>query len=142
MRLSEDEIAIVRQSFRDAMVLRERFQLDFYEAFFHRAPDAREMFRQDLGGQGMRFMTTMQVIVNNLDTEDLPGKLADLGHAHAALGVHVRYFEPMREALVETLARTLGDAWREEIGDAWRKAFDEMAQAMIAAGRIDRAGSG
>lgn len=142
MPLTEREIAIVRRSFQDAMVLRERFQLDFYEAFFHRAPDAREMFRQDLSGQGMRFMTTMQVIVDNLDTDDLPAKLADLGHAHAVLGAHTRHFEAMREALVETLARTLGDAWRDEIGAAWRKAFDEMARAMIAAGRTDRAGSG
>ena len=142
MRLSEHEIAIVRQSFRDAMALRERFQLDFYEAFFRRAPETRQMFRHDISGQGMRFMTTMQTIVNNVGAADLPKKLADLGHAHAALGVHVEHFAPMGEALVETLARTLGENYREEIGDAWRKAFDEIAQAMIVAGGMDRAGTG
>ena len=138
MPLTQNELAIVRRSFQDAMVMREPFQLDFYEAFFRRAPEARKMFREDISGQGMRFMTTLRTIVDNLDTEDLSENLADLGHAHSALGVQVEHFGPMREALVETLARTLGDAWHDEIGDAWRKAFDEMAEAMIAAGRMDR----
>lgn len=40
--------------------------------------------------------------------------------------------------LVETLAKTLGDDWHDEIGAVWRKAFDEMAEAMIANG-MDRA---
>lgn len=138
MHLTEREIAIVRGSFQDALVLREPFQVDFYEAFFRRAPDARQMFREDIVGQGMRFMTTMQAIVENLGTDDLADKLADLGRSHAVLGVQERHFAPMREALVETLAKTLGDDWHEEIGATWRKAFDEMAEAMIANG-TDRA---
>lgn len=139
MRLSEQEIAIVRRSFEDAMAIREPFQLDFYEAFFRRAPETRQLFRHDISGQGMRFMTTMQMIVNNVDAADLPRRLADLGRAHAALGVQFEHFAPMGEALIETLARTLGEDYRDEIGDAWRKAFDELAQAMIAAGKLERA---
>lgn len=137
MKLSEEEIRLVQQSFREALDLREPFHTDFYEAFFRRAPETRGMFRDDITGQGMRFMNTLGAIVDNISGGDLQERYADLGQAHAALGVHAAHFEPMREALVETIAATLGDRYSPEIGDAWRKAFDAMAQEMMRLGGID-----
>lgn len=136
MQLTDREIELVRRSFQEAMLRREPFQLDFYEEFFRRAPETRSMFRDDIAGQGMRFMNAMRAIVDNIGKDNLADRLVDLGHGHAALGVRAEHFEPMREALVATLASTIGDSYTDEIGAAWRKAFDEIAKAMVQAGSM------
>lgn len=136
MAVSAREAALIRASFRsvhDRIVPASR---DFYEVLFRRRPDLRGLFRSDLAGQGMRFMSTLQVVVDTLEAPDaVAARLRDLGHSHAALGVRPEHFVPMREALFEVLGTYLGVGWDAETQAAWRKAYDQMAARMIAAGR-------
>jgi len=95
------------------------------------------MFREDIAGQVMRFVGTLKVIVDNIERSAL---LKDVyvkpGKAHASLGVHAGHFEPMREAVVETIAARPSERYRPEIGEAWRQAFYLVARAMIRIGEI------
>ena len=91
------------------------------------------MFREeDLGGQGMRFMTTLSVIIDNLHhPEAIEERYADLGAGHRALGVKAEHFEPMGKALIDTLADSLGARFTDETREAWKAAYAEVAQAII-----------
>ena len=137
MPLSDTQKTQIREGFAH---LRESLQpasLAFYEAFFRRRPDLRPMFRDDLAGQGMRFMATLGLVVDMLDTpEMLADRMADLGRGHAALGVQAEHFAPMGEALIETLQGELGPDFTPEAEAAWRAAYAEVARQLVASGQL------
>ena len=137
MPLSDDQLTLIRQSFD---VLRRDLQpasTFFYEDLFGRAPELRDLFRDDLAGQGMKFMSTLAVIVDNLHhPEDLVERYADLGSLHRTLGVSQAMFDPMREALLATIRDALGDMYTIDIESAWRVAYDDVAGALIGKGDI------
>ena len=137
MPLSDDQLTLIRQSFN---VLRHEMKPSstfFYDDLFRRAPELRSLFRDDLAGQGMKFLSTLAVIVDNLHQPDtLADRYSDLGRLHRTLGITGPMFEPMGEALLATIRNALGETWTIEIEAAWRQAFGEMADELIARGGI------
>ena len=137
MDLTDREIALIRDSF--ARLKADRSDVNpfgdaFYARVFERMPEARRLFRPDLEGQGMQFLTTLHVLVDHLDD---PGRvdeeLAKLGQGHAAYGVKDEHFPPMGEALMDTMRASLGSEFSDEAETAWRKAYEGIARRMIAA---------
>jgi hemoglobin-like flavoprotein len=122
--------------------LREDFETHsavFYDALFRRAPRLRSLFRDDLEGQGMKFMTTLDVIVQRLGEEEkIAQQYVGLGRTHALLGVHARDFEVMGEALVDTMRNALGADFTPEAEAAWREAYALVSATMIRRGEIPR----
>lgn len=95
------------------------------------------MFREDIEGQGMKFMTTLSVIVSRLDDAAASSdQYLGLGKLHASLGVERAQFEPMGEALIDTLREGLGENFTPELEKAWRKAYAHVADSMIRRGAI------
>jgi len=141
MPLTQQEHLLVRESL-DAASTAELFagSTRFYDNVFARDPGLRSMFREDLEGQGMRFMSTLKTIVDALAAPGgLQAAMADLGQTHRLLGIHIDMFDTMGEALIETFSQLLEDDFTPELDAAWRKAYGEIAKAMIAAGGIDTA---
>ena len=137
MTISPQDLSKVQDSFA---LLRTKFDvtsMHFYEALFARAPQLRTMFRDDLAGQGMKFMTTLDAIVQKLGDEgEVSNEFTDLGRTHRSLGVHRGDFTPMEEALIDTLRIELGDEFSEDLERAWRAAFEEVSARMIGRGNI------
>lgn len=135
MPVTDRQAELIRASFAD---LRQRMapaSVEFYEALFRRRPDLRAMFREDLAGQGMKFMTTLDTVVESLDApETLVEPMRELGRTHARLGVRVEHFAPMGEALIEVLRGNLGEGFTAEAEAAWRVAYDDLARMLIAGG--------
>ncbi|WP_116130824.1 globin domain-containing protein [Tropicimonas sp. IMCC34043] len=134
---SDKELALVHQSFSDLRPYLEPTSIEFYEKLFERAPHLRQLFREDLKGQGMRFMTTLGTILTDLENPG-SGKVdyATLGHLHATLGVKAEHFKPMEEALMDTLRSKLGERFTPELEAAWRKAYEEFSAKLIEAGGV------
>lgn len=134
MTLSENQSLLIQQSLP---MLREKLRpasMQFYENLFAIAPDMREMFRDDLAGQGMKFLSTLNMIAEHIDRDDpLRADIADLGRSHQNLGVRPEHFAPMGAALMVTLGETLGSDFTDEMRDAWRAAYAEIADRMAAA---------
>ncbi len=134
---SAPQSALIRDTFLE---LRERLapaSVNFYNALFRRAPHLRKLFRDDLEGQGMKFMTTLGFVIENINrTELLSDRLAELGHVHAIIGIKAADFEPMGEALMETLREELGAAFTPEAEAAWRAAYADLSSRIIALGGI------
>ena len=101
MSLTDKQLVLIRESFDALQDDIEPKSIQFYQALFRRAPHLKPMFREDLAGQGMRFMSTLRVIVDNLHNPDaMAQRYADLGVGHRAMGVTAADFTPMGEALM------------------------------------------
>ena len=137
MTISAEELRMVQASLDR---LRENFDSHstfFYDALFRHAPQLRQMFRDDLTGQGMKFMTTLDVIVQKLDDEDqIAEQYTGLGKSHATMRVQAADFAPMEEALIETMQNALGDDFTSELEHAWRRAYAVVSSNMIRRGGI------
>ncbi len=107
---------------------------DFYHALFERAPHLRTMFREEeIAGQGRKFMVTLGLLADRMERpEAFLAEVRELGRGHRAYGVAPEHFEPMREALLETLRAHLPD-FDDEAEAAWRAVYDRVAAEMIAA---------
>ncbi|WP_371224929.1 globin domain-containing protein [Roseovarius sp. 2305UL8-3] len=137
MSLSQTQLDLIRSSFTALRDDPEPKSLAFYENLFRRAPYLKPMFREDLGGQGMRFMATLGAIVDNLHRpEAMADRYTDLGVGHRAIGVTARDFEPMGKALLDTLEEALGDEFTPEKREAWSLAFAEFSRDIIEKGEI------
>ncbi|MDQ2089552.1 globin domain-containing protein [Marimonas arenosa] len=137
MPLEPQQIDLIRESFDVLKKNPNRRSVEFYQAFFARAPEVKGMFREDLEGQGMRFLTTLSLIVGHLDRpEAIDSRLEELGHTHRAMGVTPEQFGPMGEALIEVLENALGEGFTAEARKAWEAGFAEISQFVIAKGGI------
>ena len=138
MSISNEEVKEVLRSFD--MVGPEELasgSMRFYQNLFKREPKLRAMFRDDLSGQGMKFMSTLKTIVVALkDADVLHSELKPLGEGHARLGIVAANFEPMGEALLDTFREILGPKFTPEMENAWRKVYAEISKEMIELGGI------
>nr|WP_317056601.1 globin domain-containing protein [Roseovarius sp. W115] len=135
--MSATDIELVQRSFAHVRAELETHSDVFYTALFERAPALRALFRDDLEGQGMKFMTTLRFVVRNLgDQKAMDEKLGQLGHAHATLGVKTAEFDPMEEALIDTIRNTLQDLFTPQLESAWRAAYAEARDTMVHSGGI------
>lgn len=137
MPVSARQAQLVRESFAQLRRRLEPASMAFYEALFRRDPSLRGLFRDDLAGQGMKFMSALGTVVEHIERPaELGDRFAELGSVHALIGVRAADFEPMGEALVETLRDELGAAFDAEMETAWRAAYGELAERMIRRGGI------
>lgn len=137
MKLTPEDISRVQNSFVTLALDFDPHATFFYEALFTRAPDLRPLFRDDLAGQGMKFMTTLQVIVEKLDEEEeITSQYGGLGKTHASIGIQKAHFGPMEEALMDTLRNALGGEFDAATEAAWRRAYAQVSENMIRRGEI------
>jgi len=139
MTLTTAQIGLIRHSFHRLQSEPEASSDLFYQYLFEIAPELRPMFRSDMTGQGMRFMTTLGLIVQHLDDPlALDPYLERLAEGHAAYGVKHAHFRPMGQALIQTMRDTIGVGFTEEAGKAWETAYELLAEKMVAATGLDK----
>lgn len=138
MPVSHEQIALIRWSFEKMRPNLRPASTEFYERLFALRPDLRAMFRDDdIAGQGMKFMTTMETVLDGIEApQAVAARIAELGQHHRRLGVTAAMFEPMADALIETLRSVMGEDLGADVEAAWRAAYADLQQAMIAAGDI------
>jgi hemoglobin-like flavoprotein len=132
MTLTTAQIGQIRASFHRLQAEPETSSELFYQRLFEIAPELRPMFRSDMTGQGMRFMTTLGLIVQHLDD---PGALSPylerLAEGHAAYGVKREHFHPMGQALIRTMREIIGAGFPDEAATAWEAAYELLADQMV-----------
>lgn len=135
MSITPEEKALLADSLDRLRAEHDRFSTHFYDALFARDPGLRDMFRDDLAGQGMKFFSTLREVTAHIaDADGDTARLEELGSYHGNLGVSAEHFAPMEDALIDTLRHTLGDEFTPELESAWRKAYAKIAMVMIAKG--------
>lgn len=139
MALTDRQLDLIRQSFSALRDDPEPKSVTFYEALFKYDPSLKEMFREDIANQGMKFMSTLRVIVDNLhNPAAMATRYTDLGEGHRAMGVRAPDFEPMGRALIDTIADAMGDDFTDEMRQAWEVAYAEFSSDIIDRGHIPK----
>ena len=64
--MSPDQIALVQQSFRDIVPIKDLAAKIFYERLFALDPGLKPLFRASLHEQGQKFMTALAAIVGGI----------------------------------------------------------------------------
>lgn len=130
--LSPEQVALLRESYRRLARAPEDASERFYARLFEIAPELRPMFPSDMSEQGMKFMSTLGIILDRIeDPELLEPYIEALARGHAACGVKREHFPLMRRALVETMREALGAEFPEGADAAWEVAYDRLARKMI-----------
>lgn len=132
MTLTQQQLDLIRESLRWLTPEIDRVSGEFYADLFRRDPKMREMFRPDITGQGMKFMSAINVVVDNLDDpEALDREVELLACGHAGLGIKEMDYHTMEEALIDTFRYALGSRFTRDIQLAWRSVFQQISAAIM-----------
>ncbi len=135
MELASDEKALIRESYAKLVPVSSETSGIFYDNLFSVNPDLRSLFREDLQEQGMKFMSTIGVLVGLLDKPAiLHERVRLLGEGHTAFGLTEEDYQNMEEALLLTLSQALRQEFSVEAQSAWRSAFQAISARMIRSG--------
>src|SRR5215468_843300 len=130
--MTQDQIAVVQQSFAKVVAIADRAAIVFYNRLFEVAPQFKAMFPADMAEQRQKLMATLSAVVYGLSNLEsvLPAASA-LAKRHVAYGTKPEHYPVVGSALLWTLERGLGDAWTREVADAWTAAYGTLSGYMI-----------
>lgn len=132
--MTPEQVKLVRDSFRKIVPIAGVTADLFYDRLFEIAPELRSLFFEDLVEQKKKFITMLATMVTYLDEfKKIAPVVTNLGMRHVAYGVIAKNYEPFGEALLWTLAETLGVDFTPTARTAWTAAYRNLADVMIGA---------
>lgn len=129
--LSAEQITWVRASWQLVLSNKEQVADRFYIRLFELDPTLRALFKGRLDFQGVKLITTLNVVIDSLDdfSEVVP-ILQAMGKRHIIYGVEAAYYEMAGVALIETLRVSQGESFNAEMEEAWKITYHLIANAM------------
>jgi hemoglobin-like flavoprotein len=126
---------LIRESWAQVAPTADTAASIFYDRLFEIDPSLRGLFsRTDMASQRRNLMQTLGVVVASIDRlEKIVPAVEALGRRHAGYGVEAGHFETVGQALLETLAIGLGEAFTPEVREAWATAYGILAGVMQSA---------
>ncbi len=109
MSVTQRQISLVQQSFKQVEPISEQAAEIFYSKLFEYEPELRLLFKGDLKIQGRKLMMMLKAAVEGLqDVNALVPVLIQLAQRHNKYGVKRSHFSPVGNALLYTLKTGLG----------------------------------
>lgn len=139
MSLTPHQIGLVQSSFSKVEPIAELAAILFYRKLFELQPDLRSLFPRSIEQQGRKLMSVLMVAVGSLT--NLPALLPvlqSLGARHVTYGVQPAHYEPLGDALLQTLQTVLGDNYTREVHDAWAGVYTLITGIMCAHDRPEQ----
>ena len=131
--MSPQEIALVTETWRGIVPIRDTFAQLFYAKLFALDPGLRVLFKGGLGEQGRNLVAMISIAVRNLaQPEAVERALRELGRRHQSYGVQPRHYETVETALILSLDLSLGEAFTPEARAAWQAVYAFLTGAMQA----------
>lgn len=130
--MTPDQVKIVQESFAKVVPICDQAATIFYDRLFEVAPSVKAMFPADMTEQRKKLMATLAVVVNGLSNLEsvLPAASA-LAIRHVAYGAKAEHYPVVGGALLWTLEKGLGEAWKPEVAAAWTAAYGTLSTYMI-----------
>ena len=130
--MTPEQISFVRSSWTVIAENVDAVTTDFYARLFEIDNSAARLFAGvDMEGQRAKLAQSLAVIVKALDDFDrLLPPLAALAKRHLHYGVEPHHFDSVGEALLHSLAITLGSDFTPELRQAWADAYALVASVM------------
>jgi len=134
IRLTPQQIALVRESFAKVVPIREQAAGLFYDRLFAIDPSTRPLFRGDMKSQGAKLMAAIGAVVKSLDRiETMLDDLRALARSHNRYGVREEHYASVGAALLWTLEQGVGLDFTPDVREAWATAYGLLSSAIIAA---------
>ena len=136
------QLELVRASYATLPDGGEAMAADFYRNLFEIAPEARTLFATEPAVMAVKFSAELAAIVEAITSfETFAPRVRELAVRHVGYGVQPHHYRAVGQALIRALAVHLGESWDEELEAAWRRAYNLVAELMMAAaaGEDDRA---
>ena len=126
---------LIKESFGMVAPIADQAAIIFYDRLFELDPSLERLFSHtDMAAQRKNLMQTLTVVVKSIDKlEAIVPAVEALGRRHAGYGVEPAMFATVGQALIDTLAVGLGDAFTVETRNAWVDAYGILSSVMIGA---------
>lgn len=132
--MTHKQIQLVQDSFARVVPIADEAAQQFYARLFTIKPALRHLFKTDQAIQGAKLMSMLSYAVARLEyPETLVGPVQELGKRHQDYGVEPEDYSAVGEALIWTLAQSLGAQWTSEVEQAWIDTYTWLSATMIAA---------
>ena len=132
--MTPQQIELVQTSFAKVVPIAEQAATLFYARLFELAPSVRPLFKGDMPEQGRKLMAMLSTVVNGLTRLDTIVPAAQkLAVRHVAYGAQAAHYPVVGAALIDTLAKGLGDDFTPEVRAAWTEAYTVLSGVMIEA---------
>lgn len=136
MALTTEQLALVQTSWAKVVPIADIAADLFYGKLFELDPELRPLFPDEMADQKKKLMMMISLAVDGLtNLEDLVPKVEDLGRRHSKyFKVTPPMYATVGAALLDTLAKGLGDGWDEAHKEAWTLVYSVLSNTMIGAG--------
>lgn len=128
------DATVLRSSFDTIVERQPMITPRFYEILFERYPQARPLFggNSSKAQQEMLQQALVAVLEHLEDASWLSSTLGALGAKHIDYGVTREMYDWVGNALLATLAETLGNDWTATVEEQWSMAYGVIRDLMLA----------
>lgn len=129
--MTSEQIKLIKKSFDAMWPMRGDIAELCYDRFFELAPEAKALFRGDMGRQRAKLMDMIAALVGSLDQQAIfRSIIANSGRHHARFGVRPSQYDALGEALMWGLERKLGTSLTPELMESWKTLYATVQAEM------------
>ena len=122
----------IKDSFNALAPHGETLVNNFYEKLFSEHPGVRSMFPDDMSAQKQHLLTSLALIVKNIDNfAALEQPLKKMGARHVNYGAKPDHYPIVGGTLLAVMADLAGPIWTPELQDDWTAAVNAIATVML-----------
>jgi hemoglobin-like flavoprotein len=131
--MTPEDIELVRTSYASLGANAPAMAAEFYRRLFAADPTAQALFSSGPDVMSSKFAQELDAIVEAIISYDtFATRVRDLAARHAHYGVKTGHYRSAGDALIGALAAHLGAAWDPATEAAWRRAYNLVAEIMMA----------
>jgi hemoglobin-like flavoprotein len=131
--MTPEQLELVQSSYASLGSRTREMANDFYGRLFAADPTTKELFTESPDVMATKFADELGAIVEAITSyETFAPRVRDLAARHVRYGVRTRHYQSLGDALIATLAEHLGPRWNAELEAAWRRAYNLVAELMMA----------
>ena len=132
--MTPDQLELVQSSYAKLGDGARLMAMDFYRRLFEADPSAQALFSLGPDIMSVKFTDELDAIVQAItDFESFAPRVRALAARHVGYGVQTRHYHAVGQALIGALAARLGADWDDALEAAWRRAYNLVAEVMMAA---------
>lgn len=132
--MTPEQLRLVQSTYANLGDAAPAMATDFYRRLFAADPSAQALFTNGTHHMAVKFADELDAIVEAIsDFDSFIPRVRELAARHVGYGVQVQHYHAVGEALIGALATHLAPHWDDTLDAAWRRAYNLVAEVMMAA---------
>jgi len=136
--MSPGDVELVQSSYASLGDDKQAMATEFYRRLFEADRSAQELFIDGPDVMAEKLSAELAAIVEAISSFDqFANRVRELAVRHMAYGVQTQHYHSVGVALIGALEAHLGPMWNVDLEAAWRRAYNLVAELMMAAAATD-----